>query len=75
MAQASGSSPGIELAGREFEHRAPHRIAELPLEHHAAVVEQRHDHHRARMDDVFARRAVAIGQAHGVALGMQEACP
>jgi hypothetical protein len=48
------------------------RVAELALQHHAAVVEQRNHHHRARVHDVLARGGVAVGQADRVALGLQE---
>jgi hypothetical protein len=39
----------IQLAGRELDHVLAHGVAKLPLHHHAAIVQQRHDHHRARV--------------------------
>ena len=48
------------------------RIAELPLEQHRAVVEERHDRHRAGMADVLARALAAIGQVHHVAVHLEQ---
>lgn len=62
----------VDLARGEFEHHAPHRVAVLALEHEAAVGQQRHDHHRAGVDDVLAHRGRAVGQAHEVAPHVQE---
>ena len=38
------------------------RVAELALEQHRAVVEQRDDRHRARVADVFARALLPSGR-------------
>src|SRR5688572_14971643 len=48
------------------------RIAELALEHHLPVVQQSEDHHRARMADVLAQRLAAVGQAHAVAVHLEQ---
>jgi len=44
----------------------------LPLQQHAAIIEQRQDHDRAGMADIFAHRILAVRQAHGVAFDFQE---
>ena len=56
----------IDLAGRQFEEDAAQGIAELPFEQQLAVVEVGKNHHRAGMNDVFAQRLLAVGQAHPV---------
>ena len=66
---------GVELAGRELEHHPPHGMAPLALHHHLPVVQQGHDGHRARVQDVFAGGRAAIGQLHGVAHHVQEVPP
>src|SRR6267378_5404690 len=63
---------GLELAGRQLDEHAPMGVAELPLEQHAAVVEDRRDRHGARVADVLARPLAAVGKAHHVALHFEE---
>ena len=57
----------IDLASRELDHHARQRVAPLALDDEAAIIEERHDHHGARVDDVFTLSSGAIGQADLVA--------
>lgn len=63
----------VLLAGREFDEHPVQRIAELALEQHAAVVEQRDDDDRAGMFDVFAAGVLAVGQRNAVVVDFEEA--
>src|SRR5439155_14184933 len=63
---------GLELAGRQLDEHAAMGVAELALEQHAAVVEDRHDRHGPRVADVLARPFAAVGKAHQVALYFEE---
>ena len=63
---------GLELAGRQLDEHAAMGVAELALEQHAAVVEDRHDRHGPRVADVLARPLAAVGKAHQVALYFEE---
>ena len=63
---------GVDLARGKLEHHAAHRIAELPLEHEASVVQHRHDQHGAGMHDELARRLAAVGQADAVAAHVEQ---
>ena len=62
----------LELAGRDLDELAPRGVAELALEQQPAVVEQRDDRDRAGVADVFAAAFAAVGQAHGVAVHLEE---
>ena len=62
----------LQLAGGKLEHHVTERVAELALDDQPAIVEQRHDHHRTGVHDVFARGGVAGRQAHLVAAHMQQ---
>ena len=55
-----------------LDEAALQRVAELPLDHQPAVIEQRDDDHRARMDDVLAGGFTAAGQPHHVAPHIEE---
>ena len=63
---------GVDLAGRDLQHDPAHRVAELPFQHDAPVVEQRHDRHRTGVHHVLASRRGAVGQAHMVAPQFEE---
>ena len=55
--------PGVDLARREFDLRALQRVAKLALEHDLAIGQQRHDHHSARVPQIFARADVTVGRS------------
>ncbi len=63
---------GVDLAGRQFDEIAVQRVAVLAFQQQVAVVEHRDDDDGAGMDDVFARRFLAIGQAHAVAFDVHQ---
>ena len=62
----------VEFAGGKLDHRAPQGIAPLALQHQAAVIQQRHDHHRAGMNDELAGRTGAVRQLREVTTNLQE---
>src|SRR5688572_26969147 len=62
----------VHLARRQLDELAPVRPAELALQQHAPVVEQRQHQGRPRMADVLADAGRAVGMAHQVALHVQE---
>jgi hypothetical protein len=64
---------GLELARGDHDELAPVRVAELTLEQHLAAVEERHHRDRAGVADVFARAAAAVGQAHRIAVHLEQA--
>src|SRR5437588_6536793 len=63
---------GLELAGGQLDEHAAMGVAELALEQHAAVVEDRHDRHGPRVADVFAHALAAVGKAHPGAMHLEE---
>ena len=56
----------VELAGRDLGDDLAHGIAELVLEQHVAVFQQREDANRAVVDSIFARGLLAVRQADGI---------
>jgi hypothetical protein len=62
----------IDLAGRKLEEHFADRIPELAHGDEISVGENRHDERGAGMDDEFALREAAVGQAHGVAADAQQ---
>jgi len=56
----------VELAGRDLGDDLAHGIAELVLEQHVAVFQQREDANRAVVDGIFARGLLAVRQADGI---------
>ena len=61
----------VELPGGDLRQDFAHGIAELPLEQHVAVFQQRQDAHRAVVDGVFPCGGFAVRQADGILVDMQ----
>ena len=61
----------VELARRKLDEHATERIAELALDDEAPIRQHGHDQHRARVDDVLARRERAVRESHDVAADVQ----
>ena len=56
----------VELACRYLHQNLADRIAELPLQKNAAIIEQRHDAHRAHMAHILARGKLSVRKLDGV---------
>ena len=62
LGQCRGKLARVDLAGRELEHHALHRVAELALEEQRAVGKLGNHDHRTGMAHVFAHALAAIRQ-------------
>ena len=61
----------VKLPGRDLRQDFAHGVAELPLEQHVAIFQQRQDAHSAVVDGIFPRGGLAVRQADGVLIDMQ----
>ena len=64
--------PKINFACRKFIKIPMQGVAVLTLHHQVAVVEQRYDHHRPRMPDVFPHRYFAVWETGVICTDVQK---